>query len=317
MGQPLVSIIVVCHNQSDFIFEALDSALGQDYPLLEIIIVDNGSTDGSVEKIKTWLWMYDKGRSIKTFLYEEPINYCEAFNEALETAQGEYVIDLSGDDVLRPMHVKTSVKTLLARPDAGLCSSNAYLVKATGEKIDAFFPVSKKGETMGEVPQGDVYEKVIMRYFVSTPTIVFDTLKLKRIGGYDETLVYEDFDIITRLARKYPFVFSDHIGVEKRIHKKSFSVQQYSSRSSAMLHSTVKVCRNIAIMNRSSSERKALIFRCIHETKHALASANFEAAGQLIDLAESLGANGLAIKLCKLWQGMKLDVSFLYERLKR
>lgn len=101
MDVPLVSVIVICHNHGDYVFEALNSVLSQEYPSLEMIIVDNGSQDGSIDKIKTWLWMNDKERSVKSFLYEHPINYCEAFNEALETAQGDYVIDLSGDEIGR------------------------------------------------------------------------------------------------------------------------------------------------------------------------------------------------------------------------
>ncbi|QDH79969.1 glycosyltransferase [Echinicola soli] len=317
MDYPLVSVIVICHNHSDYIFEALNSVLGQEYPSVQIIIVDNGSQDESVEKIKTWLWMNDKERSVRTFLYENPINYCEAFNEALASALGDYVIDLSGDDVLRPLHIKKSVKELKGHPEAGLCSSNANLVSEDGLQIDTFFPIDQQGKTMGWVPRGDVYEQVIMRYCICTPTIVFDTLKLKRIGGYNEELVYEDFDIITRLARKYPFAFSDHLGTDKRIHGSSFSRQQYQTKSSAMLESTVKVCQNIAIMNKTSLERKALIFRCMHEAKHALGSANFESADKLIHLAERLGATGLAIKFFRLWHEMKVDVSFFYEKLRK
>ncbi|AGA79061.1 glycosyltransferase [Echinicola vietnamensis] len=317
MDVPLVSVIVICHNHGDYVFEALNSVLSQEYPSLEMIIVDNGSQDGSIDKIKTWLWMNDKERSVKSFLYEHPINYCEAFNEALETAQGDYVIDLSGDDVLIPSHLEKSVQALRQCPEAGLCSSNANLINEEGKHIDTFFPVNQKGHVMGQVPEGEVYERVVMRYCVCTPTIVFDSVKLKQIGGYNEALVYEDFDIMTRLARKYPFAFSDHIGVNKRIHGKAFSRQQYKTKSSSMLDSTVKVCKNIAIMNRTGFERKALIYRCVHEAKHALASANFGPADELLHLAESLGANGLAVKLLRLWHGMKLDVSFLYERLKK
>ncbi|GGF30092.1 glycosyltransferase [Echinicola rosea] len=317
MVSPLVSVVVICHNQGDYILDALNSVLRQDYPVLEIIVVDNGSKDDSVDKIKTWLWMNDQERAVKTFVYEQPVNYCEAFNEALVSTQGDYVIDLSGDDVLGKEHISKSVQTLREHPEAALCSSNANLVNENGTQIDTFFPVSQQGEILGKVPQGDVYERVIMRYCVCTPTVVFDAFKLKRIGGYNEGLVYEDFDILTRLARKYPFAFSGHLGVNKRIHRGSFSRQQYRTRSSEMLVSTVEVCKNIAIMNRTASERKALIYRCMHEAKHALGSANFEAAGELLHLAESLGASGLAIKLFRLWHGMKLDVSILYEKLRR
>ncbi|WP_200976796.1 glycosyltransferase [Echinicola sp. 20G] len=316
MKTPLVSVIVVCYNQADFIMEALDSVRLQYYEQLEMIIVDNGSSDGSQEKIKTWLWMYGKEKSVPVFFHSQSINYCKAFNEALEITKGQYVIDLSGDDYLMPDHVEKSVFKLVNHQQVAVCSSNALLVDQKGKQIDSFFPMSVDGSTMGKVPEGDIYETVIRKYFVCTPTMVFDAKILKREGGYNEELVYEDFDVITRLSRKHSFIFSDHLGVRKRLHHQSFSKQQYKRYQSDILKSTFKVCQNIAIMNKSAEERHALIFRCMHEAKHALASANFEVAYRFLDLAEKLGASGIALKLYKLWHGTKLDLSHWYEKIR-
>src|SRR5690606_24064535 len=104
----------------------------------------------------------------------------------------------------------------------------------------------------------------------------FKTEVLKNEGGHDEDLSYEDFDIIVRLARNYLFVFNEYIGVKKRLLENSFSSKQYSIRNSVMLPSTLKICRKIQLMNRSHRENNALKFRVMFETKHALASANFD-----------------------------------------
>lgn len=314
---PLVSIIVICHNQAPFIWDCLDSVLHQDYSDYELIIIDNGSEDGGAEKIQDWVWVNDLQNQVKTVLYPKVINYCAAFNEALRQTQGAYIIDLSGDDLLLPGHLSQSVETLSSQPRAAVCSSNAYLISETNEIKSTFFPVDREGDILGRVPEGNIYLEVIRRYIVCTPTMVFDAEVLKQHGGYDEKLVYEDFDIISQLARKYHFAFSPHIGIKKRIHRHSYSRQQYQRYQSKMLPSTLMVCKKIAVMNKSKKERKALIYRCMHEAKHALASGNRDSGLGFLKVAEALGAHGFVFRLFQFWSHSKVDVSWLYQILKR
>src|SRR5690606_1781766 len=156
--------------------------------------------------------------------------------------------------------------------------SNALLVADNPLPFKTFYPVNKEGSLLDAVASGDIYEHVVQKNFLCAPTMVFNTEILNNEGGYDEELSYEDFDIIVRLTRKYPFVFNEYVGVKKRILKNSFSAKQYSIRNSVMLPSTLKVCQKIKLMNRSEKENNALKFRVMFETKHALASANFDVA---------------------------------------
>ncbi|WP_186755575.1 glycosyltransferase [Echinicola salinicaeni] len=313
MENSLVSIICICYNQEDFVVASLNSVLYQSYKNIELIIVDNGSKDGSEEKIKSWLNERGRLNQIKTIFHSHSINYCKAFNEALQLANGDYIIDLSGDDVLFPEHVELSVKALKISPEAALCSSDAELYEEETQKIANFFPLSNKFLPSGWEPKGNIYKEVVGNHCLSTPTMVFRSSILKQEGGYDDNLVYEDFDIIVRLARKYNFAFSSHIGVKKRLHKTSFAKQQYKARESKMLWSTYKVCQKIKGMNQSKEEDLALVFRCKHEAKHALASANFEVARCLLELAVESGAKGLGIIFLKAWCFLKLDLSYMYK----
>ncbi|WP_215226447.1 glycosyltransferase [Echinicola shivajiensis] len=312
MGKALVSIICICHNQEDFVVESLDSVLSQSYDALELIIVDNGSTDASKGKIHAWLKEKELLDQVRTIFYPNAINYCQVFNEALRLANGDYIIDLSGDDVLFPEHVESSVKALESTPMSALCSSNAVLYNEETKKTSRFFPFSNKYLPVDWRPNGNVYREVVRNYCLCTPTMVFRSSILKKEGGYDENLVYEDFDIIVRLARKYSFAFSPHIGVKKRLHQASFAREQYKAHASRMLWSTYSVCQKIAEMNQSKEENLALAFRCKHEAKHALASANFEVAQSLLELAGKSGAKGLGFIFLKAWAFLKFDLSFVY-----
>lgn len=311
MASPLVSIICTCYNHGKYIQEALKSVAEQDHDPIELIIIDNGSRDDSVKQIQNWILSHQQRININTIFRPTTLNYCRSFNLGLAMIKGKYVIDLSGDDVLLPGHVSTAVKSLENHPES-IYFSNAFLEEAH-KPLSTFYPVNDENKPLSEVVAGDIYEQVVQRTPVSAPTLVFPAQLLLNEGAYDEDLSYEDFDIIVRLARKYRFVFNEHIGVKKRILKSSFSAQQYRVRSSVMLPSTLKVCKKIREMNRTQQEDNALASRVMFEAKHALASANFDAAAGFLDLAEEIGETGIRFRLLRIWERTQWDLSFFYK----
>lgn len=316
MDFPLVSVICTSYNHGEFIQQALDSVIGQSWRYLEIVIIDNASSDSSADRIHEWSLQNKDKLPIHCCFHSKPLNYCRSFNHALTMVKGKYVIDLSGDDVLLPEHISRAVRTLEVHREK-IYFSNALLEQVGSGSLMAFYPVGASGETVENVASGNVYKEVVQRNFLCATTMVFPSEVLRKEGGYDETLSYEDFDIIVRLARNYDFVFDDHIGVKKRILKSSFSAHQYRVKKSVMLPSTVKVCRKIQQMNRSEDENKALASRIMYEVKHALASANFDAAVGLLSIADDLRISGLKYRLFRLWGKLRLDLSWLYPWLRK
>lgn len=313
MNTALVSIICTCYNQGSFIVEALDSVCDQAYDNLELIIIDNGSKDKSVAEIQRWIDQNGDKINFKTLFHSKTINYCQSFNRGLAMIKGKYLIDLSGDDVLLPDHVNQAVKTLETHGEA-VYFSNAFLEKKETLDCIAFYPVLSDGQLQNRVHSGDVYRQVVQSNFLCAATLVFPSSVILHEGGYDETLSYEDFDIIVRLARKYKFVFNPYIGVRKRILKTSFSAQQYKVRHSVMLPSTLKVCKKIQEMNQTPEESKALVRRIMFETKHALASANFDVAAGFLEVAKEIKVSGFRYRLFRFWEKTRLDLSWFYNR---
>lgn len=311
MNDPLVSVICTCYNHANYIQDALDSVVGQSHSSVELIIIDNGSRDNSLHQIQVWLSSKQGKVPIHTIFRASPLNYCQSFNQALTMIKGQYVIDLSGDDVLLPHHVAIAAKTLQGHPSS-IYFCNAFL-EEEGRTLSAFYPVGRDDKPLTAVASGDIYRQVIHRTVVCAATLVVPTHILLDEGGYDENLSYEDFDILVRLARRHHFIFNEHIGVKKRILKSSFSSQQYRVRSSAMLPSTLKVCYKISEMNRTQQENDALGIRLMFEAKHALASANFEAAHGFLELAGQMRVSGTRYFLFKLWAKIELDLSFFYK----
>ena len=223
-------------------------------------------------------------------------------------------MDLSGDDLLYPEHLSASIRELKGVPTAAFVFSDAYLIDEKS-LVKTFYKRRSSGELVQELELSNLYETLIKRSLICSPTMVFSTEILRKEGGYDEELYYEDFDVQLRLARKYPVLFSNHIGVLKRIHGNSMSSKQYQRYQSRMLPSTVKVCSKIMEMNRTADENKALTERIQYELKHALWSSNFECAQELIKMGIGLGMKDIKFLFYKIWAKNRWDISWLYPRL--
>ncbi|MCH7415156.1 glycosyltransferase family 2 protein [Belliella sp. R4-6] len=311
----LVSIICTVFNQEDYILECLESVANQDYENFELIILENGSKDQSPYLVKSWVAQNSK-LNIHTIFNSSAISYCENFNKGLGISKGKYVIDLSGDDLIRPSHIKRSTTKLQKNSTAAFCFCDANLFEV-GKKSKTFYQRNQKGTLLDSVNEGNLYKQIVAENPILSATLVFDAAKLKAIGGYDEGLSYEDFDIMVRLSREYMAVFSDHVGINKRIHPKSFSKNQYLPKTSIMLPSTLKICQKIKSLNENRAEDLALLKRVMFEAKHALWSANFDVAVGFLELAKSLSASGVEYHLFRKWSKVRVDLSYLYLWLKK
>lgn len=309
-----VTIICIAFNHQEWIEETLESVKMQDYYAKELIIVDNGSKDNTKEIIKNWVNQSSGMLSVQTVFIDESQPYCQLFNDMLAKVNGQFVVDLSGDDVLYPDHLSKSVEVLSKDPTAAFVFSDAYILEPDGV-VKTYYSRSVSGELEENIEMDTMYETLIQSNRICSPTILFNATILIREGGYDSSLYYEDFDIQLRLARKYALLFSDHIGVLKRKHSNSLSASQYQRYQSKMLPSTVVVCRKIQQMNRQESENKALGIRILYELKHALWSANFQAAEDLISIGEEIGLKKFTFELYKFWIKMRWDLSWLYLKL--
>ncbi len=309
--EPLVSVICTCHNQAAYVEAAMESVLQQEYPHVALFVIDNGSSDSSQEVIRGWVEKNEEKLNVRYLFHDTPINYCRAFNRALTQVSGTYVVDLAADDFLDPHHLSRAVHCL-QETGAKIYFSNVLHLFPDGS-TRPFYPVDASGKASVPVTAGNVFPVVVRRYAISSAALVLDAAVLKAAGGYDETLAYEDFDLLVRMARDHAFVYGDFLGVNKRILAGSLSTRQYQSRHSVLLPSTFRVCEKIAAMVRTAEEKHALKFRILHEAKHSLASANFKMAGQFLELYARHFPRNCKFFLYKTWFLTKWDFSGVYE----
>jgi glycosyltransferase involved in cell wall biosynthesis len=123
MTEPLVSIVVLCHDYGRFLPEAIESALAQDHPNLEVIVVDDGSTDDSLEVARRY-----EGRV--RVLTQENQGLARTCNRGVREATGDLFLFLSADDRLEPTYVSELLRALERRPDASFAYCSARLFGA-------------------------------------------------------------------------------------------------------------------------------------------------------------------------------------------
>jgi glycosyltransferase involved in cell wall biosynthesis len=278
---PLISIICLCYNQAAFVEEAIASVWAQSYPAIELIVVDDGSTDASVDKIRQLLQHKPEVRFLEL---KENLGNCRAFNRGLQCSKGKYIIDLAADDVLLPERVAEGVKALEAAGETfAVHFTDALYINLEGRPLKQHYSHDDRGVLIEKVPQGWVYADVLQRYFICTPTMMMRRSVLEALGGYDELLAYEDFDFWVRSARDWQYCFTDQVLVKKRIVPYSWSSRQYE-RKSRQLESTLRVCLKAQQLNRSAAEDKALAKRLAYEIRQAIRFKQFDTAGQMLNL---------------------------------
>ncbi len=300
---PLVTVVCLNHNQAAFLEEAIVSVLAQTYKPIQLIIVDDASSDESQALIDTLNHKYPN--RFQTILLPDNLGNCPAFNQALRRAKGKYIIDLAADDVLLPDRVATGVNQMEALGEQfAVQFSDANIINTAGQHLFRFY------EDKPAPPSGEVYEELIRQAFICSPSTMFNTAALKDLGGYDEALSYEDFDIWLRMARHYQFCYVPEVLVKKRKVAYSRSIKQWQ-KNDEQRQSTLRICQKIYAMNRTRSEEKALMLRIVYEIQQAMLLKEYVLAEAYLALLRKLNPS-LPLKLCYQWMvKLKLPLHWL------
>ncbi|HEX9151648.1 MAG TPA: glycosyltransferase [Flavobacterium sp.] len=261
---PLVTIICLCYNQEEFVLKSLFSVLHQNYPYIELIIVDDCSTDNSKSVIEKWLVNYPE---ILFIANETNLGNTKSFNKALKKANGEYLIDLAADDVLLPNCITSQINAFknTTCKNLGVVYGNAELIAENGTFESYYFPVNSLKKTIEKRTTGAIYLTVLSGgdSICSVSMMVRKTV-FDRLNGYDETLAYEDLDFWIRASRVYDFDFIDEILIQKRRVTNSLGTDFFKkndAKAKKINYSTYLIIKKAIGLNKTKQENKALLKR--------------------------------------------------------
>lgn len=195
--KPTVSIVIPCYNVADYIDEALASAIGQTYEHIEIICVDNGSTDATID----YLSGYVSRGEIK--LLHQPIKGAPAArNMGWEAAQGDWIQFLDADDIIMPNKVKHQIELLEQSTSS---SSSSSFVAAAAIKTDM-----ETGESIIWPVMPDVWHGLLQNSLGNTIANLFSRKVLEQVGGWDTSLKSsQEYDLMFRIMKHSDNVLID------------------------------------------------------------------------------------------------------------
>jgi glycosyltransferase involved in cell wall biosynthesis len=232
---PAVSVALTTYNHERFVEQCLDSIAQQTFDDLEAVIVDDCSTDRTVERIEAWLGK--NALNAQVLVNDRNRGICASRNIGLRRCRGEFVSSVSGDDYFEPDKLERQLRFFEQLDGAtAVVFSNARVVDEEGRECGAVFP-------SGSPPvEGRIFGRLIARgSFLAAPANTVRRSALLEAGGYDETLFYEDYDMWLRLADRYEFRFLPGLLANYRLTRASasrnpaYAVAMKESRAKALL----------------------------------------------------------------------------------
>ena len=135
MTKPIVSVIIPCYNGSSDIDRSIESVYIQDYPNIELIVVDDGSTDNSGEMILSWEFRFAEKGFILKYVYQQNRGLGGAIDTGLKHVTGEYLTLLDADDYYLAGSVSKKAKYLDEHPECVGVRSNGWMVRGAEKKL--------------------------------------------------------------------------------------------------------------------------------------------------------------------------------------
>jgi glycosyltransferase involved in cell wall biosynthesis len=190
---PLVSVVTPSFNQGQFLEACIQSVLVQDYPRLEYIIVDGGSTDGSVDVLEKY------SKRLAWWVSEPDSGQTEAINKGFARAKGDVLAWLNSDDVYEPRAIGRAALFLHEHPAIGMAYGRANYIDAAGRIVGSF-------------PAAQTDYRRLRRGYVHIPqqSAFFRASLWKQVGPLDPSFYFAmDYDLWTRIAARAEIKFVD------------------------------------------------------------------------------------------------------------
>lgn len=237
--KPLVSIIALNYNQSDFLIESLEAIALQSYKNIELIITDDCSTDDSIKKIDVWVERNPQIQVIKVY-NKINLGLCKTLNKAIHVSKGYYIKPIACDDIILPEYLERVTaefnnETDLIFTDMILMNEKGEIRQASNYKYNRVNPADDLNNS----------ESLLEAQYIAAPTIIYKRSLFDQLEGYDESLAYEDWDFLLKAQKKTKFSFIDQPLVKYRVHDKN--MHKSLRNNAAFVDSTIRILLREAV----------------------------------------------------------------------
>lgn len=189
---PLVSIVIPCYNHEDFVQDCIESIIKQTYQNIELIIIDDGSRDSSVDKIRQLISKCEHRFVRFEFRNRDNKGLSNTLNEALKWCQGKYYSPIASDDIMLENKTQIQVDFLEENRNVVAVFGGVELIDNNNHKIDKWLKKDKNYH----------FEQIFMHeHDLPAPTAMMRLDIVKKVGGYPQDLVIEDWYMWLKLSK--------------------------------------------------------------------------------------------------------------------
>lgn len=192
--QPLVSVIIASYNHAPYIEASILSVLAQSYAHVELLVVDDGSSDDSVARIKALQGIYGFD-----FRVQANKGLSRTLNETVARARGSLIAPFGSDDIMLPERIARQVEYMAGKPEVGICAGNIQQIDQCGDAL-----VEPKRLPWRRLDFEDVF--LNRKPGAPAPTLLFLREALERVGGFDPEVRLEDLMIELKITRAGYFI---------------------------------------------------------------------------------------------------------------
>lgn len=268
----LFSIIIPVHNRGKYIKDTLRSVVGQEYRPIQLVLVDNNSTDNSISEAKEYLSPYESTDFEVVYTQETKPGACAARNKGVALAKAPYIMFLDDDDSLINFKAVSQIVERFESSGADIVGFKAQLYYSYKKKKIRHFSFSN-----------DIKEQ-ILHCMLSTQCYVLRRTFFDRIGGWDERIKrWQDWNLGIRLMLLSPTIewIKDEPLVIIRVHKDSITGNGYLHSQTALEESVLLTAEAVS---RSEVEDKEKIIASVYGRLPILAAHYFKEGGRAVSL---------------------------------
>lgn len=270
--QPLVSYVIPAYNHEKYICKSIESVIDQDYNNIELIIINDGSTDKTDEKIKNYLLVCQNRFARFKYISRNNKGLTKTLNEAMKWSKGKYFTGHASDDIVLPSKVSILVKEFEGIDESyAAVFGNAKFIdnnskeiflwqKCTQKNYDNFisFQLACRNFDYKDPDLFGSYKSLLEGNYLPSMSRLMRLDILKKIGGWKENNTIEDWEMWLKLSKKYKFLYVDKILALYRWHE----VNSIKTMESKLVEDSIKL-----LMEEEKEDKQGIYKNIIEKTE--------------------------------------------------